>query len=70
MAIQAKRRNEGRRLTAALLNALAIGGVATAVFAPFDGSGVGMATRAAYLVLAVYMHLCAQTAIGRIEEES
>lgn len=73
MAIKEKRDNEARRLTASLLNALAIGGIATAVFTPFWMGGhsptVEIATRTAYLLLAIYLHLCGQVALHRIEEE-
>jgi hypothetical protein len=73
MAIKEKRHNEARRLTASLLNALAIGGVATAVFTPFGMSGhsptVEIATRITYLLLAIYLHLCGHAAVHRIEEE-
>lgn len=73
MTIKAKRDNEARRLTASLLNALAIAGVAGALFAPFGvgdaQSSVEILVRGAYLLIGVYLHLCGQAAIKRLEDE-
>ena len=61
-------RNERRRLFAAFMNALALGAIGAAFLKP--GTEVEIILRVFYLFFGAYLHLIAQFALSRLEEEN
>ena len=62
-----KIRNERRRLFAAFMNALALGAIGAAFLKP--GMDVEIILRVFYLFYGAYLHLVAQFALSRLEDE-
>lgn len=65
---ETKTRNEGRRLFAGFLNALAIGAVGAAALAP--EADLSILPRVGYLLLGGHLHLGAQIVLRRLESET